>query len=125
MATELGADGVIFLARGTGDPPFEPAEVEMVSAFGNHAALLLQLANARRGNEELRLVDDRRLIADDLRAGVIPELSRLSVDIQALASRAHDASEAAAVQSLVASADGILKELRTAIFALHSPPPAP
>jgi two-component system, NarL family, sensor histidine kinase DevS len=120
MRTQVATDGVLFLARASPEPVFDPSDVELVGAYSDRAALLLQLADARRSNEEFRIADDRRQIAQDLQSGVFARLSRLGVDLQALAARSADPGSRVDLQKRVEAVDEIIHELRSAIFALHA-----
>jgi signal transduction histidine kinase len=118
MGTQLGAEGVMFVCT-PDEPGFGLTDVGMISTHANQAALLLQLAAARRDNEELRIADDRRQIADDLRDRVIARLSRLALDLQALASHVSSKEAQSALLARVDDTDDVMRELRNAIFALR------
>lgn len=122
MLTELAADGVLFLCRSPGDAPFDKLDIELLTAFANHSALVLQLARAREDNEQLRLVDDRRRIAEDIRDRVIQRLSRLGLDLHGVAARVSDPKVRAGLHDSVVETDEIIRALREAIFALTADP---
>lgn len=120
MLTELAADGVLFLCRGVGQAQFDAADLEMLSSYATHAALVLQLARSRRDNEQLRIADDRLHIAEELRVGVMQRVSRLGLDLQGLAVRAVDPAICAGLQSRITDTDGIITALRNAVFTLQA-----
>jgi len=119
MLTELAADGVLFLCRGVGEPQFDAVDLEMLSSYAAHAALVLQLAASRHDNEQMRIADDRLHIAEELRVGVMHRVSRLGLDLQALAVRAADPAVRTGLQTRVADTDEIIIALRNAVFALQ------
>jgi GAF domain-containing protein len=123
MLTDVSVDGVIFLCRPTGGGGFSAVELEMIEAYARHAALVHQLVHARRDNEFLRLVDDRRQIAEDLRQRVIQRVSMLAMQLLGLAGRVHDAGVRTALQERVNDTDEIIRELRSAIFDIGGPDP--
>jgi nitrate/nitrite-specific signal transduction histidine kinase len=123
MLTELATDGVLFLCRRVGESQFDALDLEMLTGYAAHAALVLQLARSRRDNEQLHLADDRRLIAEGLRAGVIQRVSRLGLDLQGLALRAADPALRAGLQAKVDETDEIIQALRTAVFAVRQEEP--
>lgn len=119
MLTQLAADGVLFLCRRVGEPQFDAVDLEMLSSYATHAALVIQLADSRRDNEQMRIADDRLHIAEQLRAGVMHRVSRLGLDLQALAVRAADPGVRAGLQARVTDTDEIIVALRDAVFALQ------
>jgi GAF domain-containing protein len=119
MLTEVSANGVLFLCRGVGESQFDSVDLEMLSGYATHAALVLQLATSRHDNEQLRLADDRLQIAEELRTSVMQRISRLGLDLQALAARAADPAVRAGLQAKVTQADEIITALRAAVFALQ------
>jgi GAF domain-containing protein len=118
MLTELGAGGALFLCRRGGQPPFDAVDLEMLTTYAAHAALVLQLAHSRHDNEQLRLADNRHHIAEGLHRDVVQRLSRLGLELQGLAARASDPQVRAGLQSRVDDTDQIIRALRRAIFAL-------
>ena len=60
MRTDVDFNGVLFVCRRRDAAQFDPVDLEMVSTYAQHAALVLQLADARQDNELLRLAEDRR-----------------------------------------------------------------
>lgn len=125
MITEIGANGVLFVCRHPGEPPFEDVEVEMLTAYGDHAALMLQLAEARHGNAELRAADDRKQIADDLQHQVIEHLFRLGLDLHAVVARISDDHVKTMINARIDDTDEIIREVREAIFDINRSPTAP
>jgi signal transduction histidine kinase len=123
MLTELEVNGILFVCRRTGQPLYDPVDIEMLGAFARHAALLFQLATARHDNDELRIDAERRQLAEDIRTTVIQRISRLGVDLSGLAARSADPTVKSALQDHVTATDDVIRELRSVIFGL-SPPAA-
>lgn len=121
MLTDLAADGVLSLCRRTGDPLFDAVDVEMVQTYAAHAALVLQLSRSRHDNEQLRRVDDREHIAESLHRDVVQRLSRLGVDLRALAVRAPDQGTRTGLQARVDDTDAIIRAIRATVVALRPP----
>ena len=122
LLTDVGAEGVLFVCRRTGEPQFDTVDTEMLATYAAHAALVLQLSGSRRDNEALRRADDRLHIAGDLQTGIITKLSRLGLDLQAAAGRVADPQVRDSLQERVADTDRIIHALRDAIFSLNRPP---
>jgi GAF domain-containing protein len=120
MLTELAVDGLLFLCRRVGEPPFDAIDIEMIETYAAHAALVLQLSRSRRDNELLQRADDRQHIAESLHHDVVQRLSRLGMDLQALAARVRDPRARAGLQAGVTDTDDIIRAIRTAVFALRS-----
>jgi GAF domain-containing protein len=123
MRTDLAVDGVLFVCHRPGEPPFDSVDLEMLASYASHAALVRQLAASRQVTEQVRMVEDRRLIAEELHAGVVQRLSRLGLDLQGLASRTADARTRESLQAKVDETDELIKALRQAIFGLGGPEP--
>jgi nitrate/nitrite-specific signal transduction histidine kinase len=92
----------------------------MLDSYAAHAALVLQLAQSRRDNDQLRRLGDRQMVAEQLHNDVVQRLSRLGLDLQGLASRVTDARIRDGLQAKVDETDQIIRALRTAIFKLDS-----
>jgi GAF domain-containing protein len=87
--------GVLQVANVPGRPPFNAAVVDMVLAFADQAALVLQIAEHRRDAEQLALLGDRDRIARDLHDQVIQRLFADALTLQAALGRVRDQPVAA------------------------------
>lgn len=87
--------GVLQVANVPGRPPFNAAVVDMVLAFADQAALVLQIAEHRRDAEQLVLLGDRDRIARDLHDQVIQRLFADALTLQAALGRVRDQPVAA------------------------------
>lgn len=119
IRSEVAVTGVLFLCRRPGEPVFDLLDLEMLSAYADHAALVMQLAHARQDNQQLRMVSERQHIAENLHRLVIHRLSRLGMDLLGVAARVQDKQIRATITTKITDTDEIIHELRAAIFALH------
>lgn len=110
--------GVLIVAHMPGHGHFDQADLEMIDSYARQAGLAGQLATVRRDNERLRMIDDRQQIAEDLRHGVIQRLFGLGLSLQALAPRAANADVCAALNDKVNEVDEIIRDVRSAVFAV-------
>jgi GAF domain-containing protein len=99
---------------------FDTADVDMIGGFAAQAALALELAESRRDNERLRLLEDRERIGEDLQHSVIQRLFALGLSIQAIAARVGDAEVKRLITDRVEEMDDIIRDIRAAVFALHT-----
>ena len=81
----------------------------------------LQLAEARQDSERLRTVQDRQQIAEDLHHRVIQRLFALGLTLQALALRVANHAIASTINEKVDEIDGVIRDIRTVVFALNRP----
>jgi signal transduction histidine kinase len=109
--------------RGPGRRPFSEAEAEMATTFANHAAVALELAEARRDQDRVLLLEDRARIARDLHDHVIQQVFAAGLVVQATASSIHDATSVKALQEVVDHLDDAIKQIRVSIFQLQPPVP--
>jgi GAF domain-containing protein len=129
LAVPIGADrgvtGVLVVSRHPGDGGFDRLDREMICAIAAHAGLALELAAVRRDNELLRLVDDRARIGEDLRHRVVQRLFGHALALQGAASRMVKPEVREVLEVQIDEVDGIIREIRAAIFSLNQDPPAP
>jgi signal transduction histidine kinase len=139
-AAELGADtgplivvplaageqvrGALLLGRLAARPGFTEADLDMAASFAGHAAVAMELAQARADQITLAQAADHDRIAGDLHDHVIQELFALGMRLQGHAARS-DPATAQRVNSYVDTLDEIIKKIRTSIFGLHQPREAP
>lgn len=71
-------------------------------------------------HEQLALVDDRERIARDLHDTVIQRLFAVGLSLQAALSRTADADTAERIDTAINEIDATIRDIRTAIFSLHS-----
>jgi signal transduction histidine kinase len=115
---ERGVRGVLLVCRGKETGSFEVAELDLIATFAAQAGLVLELAEVRRDNERLRLLEDRQRIAGDLQNTVIRDLFSLGLSLQSIAGRATNEGLRRAVCGQVDRLDHVIRDVREAIFAL-------
>jgi signal transduction histidine kinase len=116
--------GVLTAARRAARPGFTPADVDMVAGFANHAALALELVEARREREWARLLDDRERIAADLHDHVIQRLFAAGLSLQGLLATAGPGRMAERLRATIGDLDDTIKQIRASIFQLQTDPRA-
>lgn len=121
---ESGINGVLTVSRRPGDEPFDDLDRSLITAVTAHAGLALHLAEVRRDNEQLHLMEDRAQIAEDLRHRVIQRLFGHGLALQGTASRATNPQIRTAIQTQIDEVDAIIRDVRAAIFSLNPPPTA-
>lgn len=119
---EHGITGVLLASRRPGEGGFDPLDREMICAIAAHAGLAVELAQVRRDNERLHLIEDRVEIAEDLRHRVIQRLFGLGLALQGAASRTTKPEIRGLIEAQIDEVDAIIREIRAAVFSLDRPP---
>jgi signal transduction histidine kinase len=124
MVMPLGAAGnvrgVLTVGRRRGGMPLAASAVELVAAFAAQAAIVLELAEHRRHAERLAVFDDRDRIARDLHDLVIQRLYATGMSLQGAMPLMDQPQAQQRVSSAVDALDETIKDIRSAIFALHA-----
>jgi signal transduction histidine kinase len=110
------ATGTLVVARRRDAHPFTTSEMEMATAFANHASVALEMAEARRDQELVRVLEDRARIARDLHDHVIQQLFAAGLSVQAVVAHVTDARTAASLEGVVGTLDAAIKRIRLSIF---------
>jgi len=118
--TEKVAGVLVALRRG-GATPFSHEQEEMMAAFADQAALAWQLATSQRLARELDIMADRDRIARDLHDHVIQRLFAVGLALQGTIPRARSPEVQQRLSEYVDDLQGVIQEIRTAIFDLHGP----
>jgi signal transduction histidine kinase len=113
--------GVIVIARGADQPPFNASYLDLVSDFATHAAIALALASAREDARQLTILAERERIAHDLHDHVIQRLFAAGMNLQGTLARARSPEVAARLNRTLDDLQTIIEEIRTTIFALKDP----
>lgn len=113
--------GVIVVARGADQPPFNASYLDLVSDFATHAAIALVLASAREDARRLTILAERERIAHDLHDHVIQRLFAAGMDLQGTLARARSPEVADRLNRTLDDLQTIIEEIRTTIFELKSP----
>ncbi|WP_327002829.1 GAF domain-containing protein [Dactylosporangium sp. NBC_01737] len=111
--------GVLTLSHCRGAESFGSADREMVAAFATHAGLALDVAELRRDQETIRVLEDRQRIATDLQETLIRDLFGLGLSLQGVASRITSAEARSGLAASVDELDRIIRGVRTAVFAME------
>jgi len=124
MAAGEQVRGALMLGRMAARPGYTDSDLDMAAAFAGHAAMTMELAQARADQIVLAQVADRERIAGELHDHVIQELFALGMKLQSHAARA-DPATAERVNGYADLIDEIIKKIRTSIFGLHQLGTAP
>ena len=90
-----------------------------MAAFADQAALAWQLASTQRQMRELDVLTDRDRIARDLHDHVIQRLFAVGLALQGTIPRARSPEVQQRLMDCVDDLQGVIQEIRTAIFDLH------
>jgi signal transduction histidine kinase len=125
MVVPLGAEtrtrGALVIGRLRGRPGFADADLEMATTFANHAAIALELADARTDQQRIVLLEDRDRIARDLHDHVIQRLFAIGLTVQSVASALGADERTNRLDRVVSDIDETIRQTRTAIFQLRGP----
>jgi len=121
LCAEGHVAGVIVIARGADQPPFDESYLDLVSDFATHAAIALVLASAREDARRLTILAERERIAHDLHDHVIQRLFAAGMDLQGTLARARSPEVADRLNRTLDDLQTIIEEIRTTIFQLKSP----
>ena len=116
--------GALMLGRLATRPGFTEADLDMAASFAGHAAVAMELAQARTDQIILAQAEDHDRIAGDLHDHVIQELFALGMRLEGHAARS-DPVTAERVNGYVDTLDEVIKKIRTSIFGLQQPRRAP
>jgi signal transduction histidine kinase len=116
--------GALMLGRVAARPGYTGTDLDMAAAYAGHAAMAMELAQARADQIILAQAEDHDRIAGDLHDHVIQELFALGMTLQGHAARS-DPATAERVNGYADTVDEIIKRIRTSIFGLHQPHPVP
>ena len=115
--------GTLVVMRHPHRRPFTHVDAEMATTFASHASVALELAEARKDQQRVLLLEERARIARDLHDHVIQQVFAAGLVVQATASRLVDAAAVGALQEVVGNLDDAIKQIRVSIFQLQPPTP--
>jgi signal transduction histidine kinase len=128
VVVPLGAPGkvggILTAGRRPGSMPLAPPAVEMLMSFAAQAGIGLELAERRKDAERFAVFEDRDRIARDLHDLVIQRLYATGMSLEGTAALIGESEPGRRVSSAVDALDETIKEIRSAIFSLHSRPAA-
>ena len=113
--------GALLLGRAAGRPGFTETDLGMAASFAGHAAVAMELAEARADQVRLAQAEDHERIAGDLHDHVIQELFALGMKLQGQAARS-DPATAERVSGYIETLDEVIKKIRASIFGLQQQP---
>jgi signal transduction histidine kinase len=121
LSNGSGPRGALMLGRRKGHAPFRPIDIEMVESFAHHAAVAIELEEARADQQRLAVLQDRDRIARDLHDHVIQRLFAAGLRIQSVAAMAKELPVAGRLGEVVNDLDATIRQIRTSIFQLREP----
>jgi two-component system, NarL family, sensor histidine kinase DevS len=113
--------GAVLVARVPGRRRFNEADLDIATTFAQHAAVALELADARADQQRMMLLEDRDRIARDLHDHVIQRLFAAGLTVQSVAAGAVSDSGAGRLSTVVDDLDETIRQIRTTIFELRGP----
>ncbi|MBA2559661.1 MAG: GAF domain-containing protein [Propionibacteriales bacterium] len=113
--------GTLVVGRLRGRTRFTAADLEMATTFANHAAVALELADARAAHERIALLEDRDRIARDLHDHVIQRLFGAGLTVESIAAGLGADARADRLARVVGDIDETIRQIRTSIFQLRGP----
>ena len=116
--------GMIVALRHTGREPFRPDELPLLASFADQASIVLEMAAKQRAQRQLDIFSDRDRIARDLHDHVIQRLFAAGMNLQGTLQRSTEPDVQHRLQNTVDQLDQTVREIRTSIFDLHTPPSA-
>jgi signal transduction histidine kinase len=111
--------GALVVGRVHGRDRFDEADLAMATTFANHAAVALELADARTDQQRMVLLEDRDRIARDLHDHVIQRLFAAGLTVQSVAAGLRDDDRAERLERVVSGIDETIRQIRTSIFQLR------
>ena len=115
--------GLLVAAASPDSLPFQEADLELLQAFANQAALALTFELTQQAQRERQVGDDRERIARDLHDHVIQQLFGTGLGLQSAAGRAQDEGVRIRIEDACDRLDSTIRQIRTTIFDLHQPTP--
>ncbi len=113
--------GALVIGRLRGRHRFADADLEMATTFANHAAIALELADARADQQRIVLLEDHERIARDLHDHVTQRLFAIGLTVQSVANILGADERATRLTRVVSDIDETIRQTRTSIFQLRGP----
>ncbi len=115
--------GVLVALRCDGARTFGDEQLDMMAAFTDQAVLAWQLGSTQRWTRELNILADRERIAHELHHHVIQQIFAVELALQGTIPRARSAEVQQRLSGSIDDLEGVIAQIRTAIFDLHGTPP--
>lgn len=119
LAGTQRARGALVIGRLRGRHRFDETDLDLATTFANHAALALELADARADQQRMVLLEDRDRIARDLHDHVIQRLFAAGLSVQSVAGGLAGDARAERLDRVVGDIDETIRQIRTSIFQLR------
>jgi signal transduction histidine kinase len=113
--------GTLVVARAPQRRPFSHTDMEMATTFAGTASVAIELAEARRHEQRVLLLEDRARIARDLHDHVIQQVFAAGLVLQATVQRLGDTADTAGLRQVIVNLDAAIRQIRISIFQLHPP----
>jgi signal transduction histidine kinase len=120
LRSQESVTGVLVALRLPGGPDFQPGEVPLLTSFAEQARLAMELGETNRALRQLDVFADRDRIARDLHDHVIQRLFASGMQLQSTLRRSTDPELRERLAHVVEELDTTVREIRTAIFDLHT-----
>jgi signal transduction histidine kinase len=114
--------GVLWAARLSSAPAFASGELEMAGSFANHAAIAIELAEARMEQGRAAMLDERERIAADLHDHVIQRIFAAGLSLQSIAMVTAEGPTKQRLSTTIQDLDDTISQIRTTIFQLQQGP---
>lgn len=111
--------GVLVIGKNRGRSPFSEGVLRMLAAFAGQAAVVLEIADARRDVERYQQVEDRARIARDLHDVVIQRLFAMAMTLASTVRLIDRPEVSQRVQHVMDEIDTTIRKIRSTIFALQ------
>ncbi len=118
LAASEQVRGALMLGRLATRPGFTETDLDMAASFAGHAAVAMELAQARIDQIILAQAEDHDRIAGDLHDHVIQELFALGLRLEGHAARSAPVT-AERINGYIDTLDEVIKKVRTSIFGLQ------
>ncbi|OAK55711.1 histidine kinase [Rhodococcoides kyotonense] len=112
--------GVLVVLRRQDAEPFTDMQLELITAFGDQAALTVQAADSARRLREFDVLSDRERIARELHDHVIQRIFAAGLSLQSTAQRASSPEIKSRLATTIDDLQDTVQDIRSAIFDLQS-----
>jgi signal transduction histidine kinase len=119
LSGSSGPRGALVITRHAGRPAFDDIALDVATTFAGHAAVALELSDARADQQKMLLLEDRDRIARDLHDHVIQRLFAAGLSVQSVAGSIRDDPTRERLSRVVNDVDDTIRQIRTTIFELR------
>ena len=114
--------GAIVVLRHAGRDRFRSEDLPLLASLADQASVVLEVAAKQRAQRQLDVFSDRDRIARNLHDHVIQRLYAAGMNLQGTQQRSTEPDVQRRIQDTVEQLDQTVREIRTSIFDLHTPP---